>query len=104
MAEKKFADKLDRRSYAFGFTIANNFLRSGVKSINHEIFYKLISTFYCGQNFGVISERERRMAIKVLEESNPYFQKSNTADDGLMQGIALFHSPLCIQQIAIGGI
>lgn len=82
MAEKKYTGELERFSYALGMSVASNLIRSGVKTINPEVFVQALKDTFLGEMPEIMPDE----ANIILEK---FMQKASTenADANLKEGM-----------------
>ena len=64
MTEKKLTGELEKFSYSLGMSIAGNLIKSGVKTVNPEIFLEAFKDTFEGEMPKIMPDE----ANKILEE------------------------------------
>lgn len=83
MREKEDRNPLDRFSYALGMTIASNLIKSGVKSINSEVFIKAVNDTFLGEMPEIMPDE----ASSILEKFM-HAESGEISDENLKAGLA----------------
>lgn len=83
MTEKKITGELEQFSYALGMSVAGNLIKSGVTTVNPELFSEGISDTFSGKMPKMMPEEANKILESFVNKANQDLGKNNL-EEGLL--------------------
>jgi FKBP-type peptidyl-prolyl cis-trans isomerase FklB len=82
MTDNKLTGELERFSYALGMSVASNLIKSGVKTINPEVFVEAINDTFIGEMPQLMPDEANKILRSFMDNTN-----QDEANENLESGL-----------------